>query len=74
MSEMSRWLNDKIWDDLYEHNGHFSPVPFFCECGHPSCFRSVWFTLPDFGVRRLDPEWAAIAPEHAATADLRRAA
>jgi hypothetical protein len=40
------------------------PIPFLCECDRDDCDVLACMTAEDFELKRRDPTWAAVAPEH----------
>lgn len=55
--------NDRMRESSYPLSDE--PVPFFCECDDPHCYRPVWLTADEFDRGRALAE--PVLAEHART-------
>lgn len=66
-----RQANEFMRDGLRRYDPN-EPIPFFCECPHPDCFRIVWLNGVAYDRLRAAPQAHALSAEHSiAVRDLR---
>ena len=57
-----RRVNDLIRESL--DDDETERIAFFCECGSPRCFETVWLTGAEYERGRLVDGWRVLAPGH----------